>query len=72
MQIKVQDCGCIALPDELTKSLAAGPGSVFEATLEGDDRLVLTRISAASKASVVEPRANCLTSADPLHAKRMD
>jgi bifunctional DNA-binding transcriptional regulator/antitoxin component of YhaV-PrlF toxin-antitoxin module len=59
MQIKVQDCGCIALPEELTKSLAAGPGSIFEATLEGDGRLVLTRLSPVLSEADVAPKAAC-------------
>ena len=59
MQIKLQDGGWIALPGKLKRSLAAGPGSVFEVAQEGQGRLVLTRLFSPIRESQGAPTTAC-------------
>ena len=58
-RIEVQACGCIALPDEVSKLLAIGAGSVLDITVEQESRLVLTRISAPLPVTEMSPKAAC-------------
>jgi hypothetical protein len=38
MQVKLQDCGCIALPDEVLSGLGLASGTVFEVEYQAGSR----------------------------------
>ena len=46
MQVTLQDCGCIALPDQVAASLGLAAGSILELGLDEASRsLTLTAVS---------------------------
>ena len=59
-QVTIQDCGCIALPDDVAERLGLSPGSVLDLSLsvEGTS-LILTPTGAHPSGRSFEQRAAC-------------
>ncbi len=60
LEIKVQDCGCICIPEELAASLGIGPGTSLRLTSGSDYRtLVLRALSPPTAADYPAERTAC-------------
>lgn len=58
--IKVQDCGCIALPDEIVEQTSLYPGSTLDITVAADGRTIeLTPLTTTQQPARPSEGANC-------------
>jgi len=58
--IKVQDCGCIALPDEIVEQASLYPGSTLTIAIAPDGKTIqLTPLKTAPKLANLPEGATC-------------
>ncbi|MGC1296014.1 MAG: hypothetical protein WA869_13350 [Alloacidobacterium sp.] len=58
--IKVQDCGCIALPDEIVEQASLYPGSTLTIAVAPDGKTIeLTPLTTTSRPENPPQGANC-------------
>jgi len=55
---RVQDCGCIALPEELQQRTGLHPGATFQIELTLEGNLLLTPLQLQPQ-SVIKPGVRC-------------
>jgi bifunctional DNA-binding transcriptional regulator/antitoxin component of YhaV-PrlF toxin-antitoxin module len=61
MQAKVQQCGCIAIPEELVEKTGLRPGARFEMTLAPDGKGIVVVASESEPVPEIVPFAGGTT-----------
>jgi bifunctional DNA-binding transcriptional regulator/antitoxin component of YhaV-PrlF toxin-antitoxin module len=56
---KVQDCGCIALPEEVQRQTGLGPGATFQMIVAEDGSSVTLNSIHPSQSAEIPPGAVC-------------
>ncbi len=56
---RVQDCGCIALPEDLQQKTGLYPGAIFDIDLDSDGHALLLRPLETREKSHINSGAQC-------------